>query len=199
VAHQVVEQDDRPDKKVYAVTEAGRAALRAWVASELDEAPVRDELVLRAYSVWLADPGAAAALFREWAPPPGGSPRWTPRSSPPTPRSGGALAASGRRPPGAAGSPTGWKRAPARGVGRRTGPRPRAGPPAPSSLEDGTPGLAAEPRGGDPDNQAETSPRPGAASRPRSRRTPPGRHLYPEQQGLHRHEVVQALPDEQPS
>jgi DNA-binding PadR family transcriptional regulator len=67
VAHHVVEQDDRPDnpdKKVYAVTAAGRAALRTWVASELDEAPVRDELVLWAYSVWLADPGAAA-LFRE--------------------------------------------------------------------------------------------------------------------------------------
>jgi DNA-binding PadR family transcriptional regulator len=67
VAHHVVEQDDRPDKKVYAVTAAGRAALRAWVTSELDEPPVRDELVLRAYSVWLADPGAAAALFREHA------------------------------------------------------------------------------------------------------------------------------------
>jgi hypothetical protein len=29
--------------------------------------PVRDELVLRAYSLWLADPRAAASLFREHA------------------------------------------------------------------------------------------------------------------------------------
>jgi PadR family transcriptional regulator AphA len=65
VAHHVVEQHDRPDKKVYALTEAGRAALGAWVTAPLEEPPVRDELVLRAYSVWLADPGAAAALFRE--------------------------------------------------------------------------------------------------------------------------------------
>jgi DNA-binding PadR family transcriptional regulator len=67
VGHHVVEQDDRPDKKVYAITEAGRAALRAWVTSELDTPPVRDELLLRAYNVWLADPRAAAALFREHA------------------------------------------------------------------------------------------------------------------------------------
>ena len=67
VAHQVVAQHDRPDKKVYAITEPGRAALRDWVTSELDDPPVRDELVLRAYSVWLADPRAAGALFREHA------------------------------------------------------------------------------------------------------------------------------------
>src|SRR5688572_27080025 len=65
VAHHVVEQHDRPDKKVYAVTEPGRAALRAWVTSEMEEPPVRDELVLKAFSLWLADPQAAAALFRE--------------------------------------------------------------------------------------------------------------------------------------
>jgi DNA-binding PadR family transcriptional regulator len=65
VAHHVVEQHNRPDKKVYAITEAGREALRAWVTAPLEEPPVRDELVLRAYSVWLAGPGAAAALFRE--------------------------------------------------------------------------------------------------------------------------------------
>jgi DNA-binding PadR family transcriptional regulator len=65
VAHHVVEQHDRPDKKVYAITPAGREALRAWVTSEMDEPPVRDELVLRAFSSWLADPRAALALFRE--------------------------------------------------------------------------------------------------------------------------------------
>jgi DNA-binding PadR family transcriptional regulator len=65
VAHTVVEQHDRPDKKVYAITAAGREALHAWVTSETDEPPARDELVLRAFSLWLADPPAALALFRE--------------------------------------------------------------------------------------------------------------------------------------
>src|SRR5262245_57241244 len=67
VTHQVVEQHDRPDKKVYAISEAGRVALQAWLTAPLEEPPVRDELVLRAFSVWLADPLAAAALFREHA------------------------------------------------------------------------------------------------------------------------------------
>jgi DNA-binding PadR family transcriptional regulator len=67
VAHEVVAQHDRPAKKVYAITATGRAALQEWVTSELDDPPVRDELVLRAYSVWLADPRAAGALFREHA------------------------------------------------------------------------------------------------------------------------------------
>ncbi len=65
VRHEVVEQRDRPHKKVYAATPAGEAALRDWVTSPLDPPGVRDELVLRAYSLWLADPGAAVALFRE--------------------------------------------------------------------------------------------------------------------------------------
>jgi DNA-binding PadR family transcriptional regulator len=63
--HEVVEQRDRPHKKVFAATAAGEAALREWVTSPLDPPGVRDELVLRAYSLWLADPGAAAAFFRD--------------------------------------------------------------------------------------------------------------------------------------
>ena len=65
VGHVVVEQQDRPDKKVYTITEAGRAALQSWVTSPVVGAPPRDELVLKAYSLWVADPAAAAALFRE--------------------------------------------------------------------------------------------------------------------------------------
>src|ERR671934_1824686 len=38
VAHEVVSQTERPDKKVYALTEAGRKELRAWLTrpSRLD-------------------------------------------------------------------------------------------------------------------------------------------------------------------
>ena len=65
VVHELVAQSDRPDKKVYRVTEAGRAALRAWLAEPVEVPSVRDELVLKAYSLWLSDPAAAVALFRE--------------------------------------------------------------------------------------------------------------------------------------
>lgn len=65
VTHERVEQQDRPDKKVYTITEAGRAALHVWITSAPEPAPPRDELVLRAYSLWMADPDQAIALFRE--------------------------------------------------------------------------------------------------------------------------------------
>lgn len=67
VTHLVVEQSDRPDKKVYAITEPGLEAMRAWVTSPLEVPTVRDELVLRAYSLWLADPDKARATFSEHA------------------------------------------------------------------------------------------------------------------------------------
>jgi PadR family transcriptional regulator AphA len=66
VTHRVVEQKDRPDKKVYEVTDAGFEVLREWVTEP--PSPLRtgrDELVLKAYSVWLAEPEGAVALFRE--------------------------------------------------------------------------------------------------------------------------------------
>ena len=65
VEYQVVEQHDRPAKKVYEVTGAGIDALAEWVALPLEQATIRDELTLRAYSVWLANPARAAALVRE--------------------------------------------------------------------------------------------------------------------------------------
>jgi DNA-binding PadR family transcriptional regulator len=65
VIHLVVEQQDRPDKKVYSITDAGLDALREWVTAPVKPPPRRDELVLKAYSVWLADPEKASTLFRE--------------------------------------------------------------------------------------------------------------------------------------
>jgi DNA-binding PadR family transcriptional regulator len=79
VTHSVVEQRERPDKKVYEITAAGLAALKEWVVRPPEPKPSRDELVLKAYSVWLADPEEAATLFA-------GRSRAT-RSSSPTTRS----------------------------------------------------------------------------------------------------------------
>jgi DNA-binding PadR family transcriptional regulator len=65
VTHRVVEQHDRPDKKVYRITPSGLEALERWVTEPPVSRPARDELVLKAYSLWLAEPGEALALFRE--------------------------------------------------------------------------------------------------------------------------------------
>lgn len=44
VTGESVAQDGRPDKKVYAVSAAGRAELARWIATPTDVAPLRNEL-----------------------------------------------------------------------------------------------------------------------------------------------------------
>ncbi len=65
VTHSVVEQTERPDKKVYRITTKGLEDLKHWVTQPPAPRPTRDELTLKAYSVWLADKEKAARLFRE--------------------------------------------------------------------------------------------------------------------------------------
>ena len=65
VTHSVVEQTERPDKKVYEITAEGLDALREWVTRTPVPRPTRDELTLKTYSVWLADKEEATRLFRE--------------------------------------------------------------------------------------------------------------------------------------
>ena len=65
VTHSVVAQRERPDKKVYEVTQAGLDALKGWVTQPPPRKPTKDELTLKAYSVWLADGEQAARLFRD--------------------------------------------------------------------------------------------------------------------------------------
>lgn len=65
VTHSVVEQKERPDKKVYEISGAGMEILRGWVVQSPPRKPIKDELTLKAYSVWLADGEEAARMFRE--------------------------------------------------------------------------------------------------------------------------------------
>ncbi|MEV7013820.1 PadR family transcriptional regulator [Streptosporangium sp. NPDC051022] len=51
-------------KKIYSITGPGLAALREWVVEPPQPRPERDELVLKAYAAWLADPAELAKLFR---------------------------------------------------------------------------------------------------------------------------------------
>ncbi len=65
IAHQVIEQSNRPAKKLFQVTDVGLAVLRQWVTAPVAPAPPHNELVLKAYAIWLADPPAAIELFRQ--------------------------------------------------------------------------------------------------------------------------------------
>ena len=68
VRYHIVEQHAmRPNKKVYELTEEGRAALRQWVESPTPLVFSSDEFFLKAYSLWLADPERMIEGFREQA------------------------------------------------------------------------------------------------------------------------------------
>ena len=55
VASTVVAQQGRPDKKVYAVSEDGHAALAAWLAEPTPNSPLRSELALKMRGASYAD------------------------------------------------------------------------------------------------------------------------------------------------
>jgi DNA-binding PadR family transcriptional regulator len=65
VTHSVVEQRERPDKKVYEITAEGMDALKEWVIQSPVPRPTRDELTLKTYSVWLVNKEKALRLFCE--------------------------------------------------------------------------------------------------------------------------------------
>lgn len=64
VTHETIAQEDRPDKKIYKISESGLSVLRRWVSGPVEPAPMRDELILKAFCLWLADPAQAIALFQ---------------------------------------------------------------------------------------------------------------------------------------
>ena len=65
VTSTVVEQQGKPDKRVYTIAPAGMQRLRSWLVEPTPILEVRSELLIKAHSIWLADPVAALARFRE--------------------------------------------------------------------------------------------------------------------------------------
>lgn len=54
-------------KRIYSITDAGSAALAAWVARPPQREPVRDELMLKAYAIWTADRADSRLLLQAQA------------------------------------------------------------------------------------------------------------------------------------
>ncbi|MGV9384795.1 PadR family transcriptional regulator [Nonomuraea sp. NPDC003707] len=52
-------------RKVYHLTTEGQAALREWVTEPPRERPERDELVLKTYASWLAEPELVRRMFAD--------------------------------------------------------------------------------------------------------------------------------------
>ena len=65
IASQIIEQRGRPDRKVYSILPLGRQQLERWVVSPTPLLEVRSEFLIKAHSLWLADPEQALIQFQE--------------------------------------------------------------------------------------------------------------------------------------
>lgn len=64
VGFTVVAQDGRPDKKVYALTAAGRSELQDWIAQPAEPEAARSELAVKIRGASFGDPAAVVAEVR---------------------------------------------------------------------------------------------------------------------------------------
>ncbi|MBS0473886.1 MAG: PadR family transcriptional regulator [Proteobacteria bacterium] len=63
VTSTLVTQSARPDKRVYEVTEAGRAHLSTWIGSEPEPPFARDDFLTMVYSAWIKSPEEVLPMF----------------------------------------------------------------------------------------------------------------------------------------
>lgn len=49
-----VQQAERPDKKVYTITTAGKEVLRSWLTETPEPEPSRSQAIIQAHALWLA-------------------------------------------------------------------------------------------------------------------------------------------------
>jgi DNA-binding PadR family transcriptional regulator len=64
VSSRIVVQGPRPNKRHYAITAAGRTALRAWLDRPTPVQPIKDEMLLRTFFADLLPPSRVAADLR---------------------------------------------------------------------------------------------------------------------------------------
>ena len=67
VTSTIIEQQGKPDKKVYTISLTGSQELQRWVVSPTAQLEVRSEFIIKAHSLWLADAEQALPQFREHA------------------------------------------------------------------------------------------------------------------------------------
>jgi DNA-binding PadR family transcriptional regulator len=63
VTFELIAQSDKPDKKVYSITDKGIDSLREWLSVPASDPVMRDELMLKAYCVSFVDPAISRKLF----------------------------------------------------------------------------------------------------------------------------------------
>jgi DNA-binding PadR family transcriptional regulator len=65
VGKKFIEQEDKPNRKEYSVTKAGRAELRRWLTTPLSPAPVREAWLVQLFFSYLSSDEEILALIKE--------------------------------------------------------------------------------------------------------------------------------------
>jgi PadR family transcriptional regulator, regulatory protein AphA len=65
VQYELVQQSNKPDKKVYSITELGEAAVKSWLKEPTAEPVTRDEFTLKLFCISISDPASAKQLLLE--------------------------------------------------------------------------------------------------------------------------------------
>lgn len=60
-----IEQTGKPNKKVYSITDQGVKALKSWINDPPADRNVRDEFLIKVYSIWLQDKESAKKLIED--------------------------------------------------------------------------------------------------------------------------------------
>lgn len=64
VAYRIVEQQGRPDKKLYSISPLGLQRLQSWVVEPTSPLEIRSEFLIKTHSLWLADAEKALLQFQ---------------------------------------------------------------------------------------------------------------------------------------
>ena len=60
-----VEQMGKPNKKIFSVTEKGNKTLEKWASTSPSDPAIRDEFLIKVYSIWLTDEETSIKLIQE--------------------------------------------------------------------------------------------------------------------------------------
>ena len=55
LVYEHVEQTDRPNKKIFSITGKGKETLAKWITTLPSDPIIRDEFLIKVYSIWLSD------------------------------------------------------------------------------------------------------------------------------------------------
>ena len=55
LVYEHVEQTDRPNKKIFSITGKGKETLAKWITTLPSDPVIRDEFLIKVYSIWLSD------------------------------------------------------------------------------------------------------------------------------------------------